>query len=121
MQKQSTNIEAQIPDLNDFGKRFPQYGPFAQNEGNFIFNSIMCPSSFFRAKIVTEMNLPAVSGVAEICFQATTQQKIIPFNGFLKQYIGAIVCTLMEANGYSKTGKKKAIPHHAFTKGEFYQ
>jgi hypothetical protein len=121
MQKQSVNLEAQIPDLNDFGERFPQYGPFARNEGNFIFNTIMNPFSFFRARFATEMNLPAVSGIAEICFHETTQQNIIPFNGFLKQYIGALVCSLMEANGYSKTGTKKAIPHHAFTKGEFYQ
>jgi hypothetical protein len=121
MQKQSINLEAQIPDPNDFEKRFPQYGPFAHNEGAFIFNIIMNPFSLFRAKFATEMNLPAVSGIAELCYHATAQQKIIPFNGFLKQYIGALVCTLMEANGYSKTGKKKAIPHHAYTKGEFYQ
>ena len=121
MQKQTFILEAQIPNQDDFEKRFPQYGPFAHNEGNFIFNAIMNPLSFFRAKVATEMNYPAVSGVAEICFHATTQQNVVPFNGFLKQYIGAIVCVLMEANGYSKTGKKKSIPHHAFTKGEFYQ
>ena len=121
MRKESVNLEAQIPDLRDFEERFPQYGPFARNEGNFIFNTIMSPFSFFRARIATEMNLPAVSGIAELCFHATAQQNIVPFNGFLKQYIGALVCCLMEANGYSKTGKKKAIPHNAFTKGEFYQ
>ena len=121
MQNQSVNLKAQIPGLTDFGERFPQYGPFARNEGNFIFKVIMNPFSFFRAKFATEMNLPAVSGVAEICFHETAQQKIVPFNGFLKQYIGALVCSLMEANGYSKTGKKKAIPHREFSKGEFYQ
>lgn len=121
MQKQSITLEAQIPDLSDFEERFPQYGPFARNDGNFIFNTIMNPLSFFRARFATEMNLPAVSGVAEHCFHATTQQNIINFDSFLKQYIGALVCCLMEANGYSKTGKKKSIPHHAFTKGEFYQ
>jgi len=121
MQKQSVSLEAQIPDLDDFEGRFPQYGPFARNEGKFIFEVIMNPLSFFRAKFATEMSLPAVSGIAEICFNATAQQNAIPFNSFLKQYIGALVCSIMEANGYSKTGKKKAIPHHAFTKGEFYQ
>ena len=118
MQKQSVILEAQIPDLNDFEENFPQYGPFARNEGNSIFNIIMNPSSFVRAKFATEMNLPAVSGVADTCY---LQRGTIPFNNFSKQYIGALVCSLMIANGYSKTGTKKAISHHAFTKGEFYQ
>ena len=121
MQKQSIKLKAQIPDLDDFERRFPQYGPFARNEGNFIFNTIMNPLSFFRAKFATELNLPAVSGIAEICFHTTDQQNTIPFDGFLKQYIGALICSLMEANGFSKTGKKKSVPHHAFIKGEFYR
>ena len=121
MENRSVSFTAQIPSLYDFGARFLQYGPFARNEGNFIFETIMNPFSFFRAKFATEMNLPAVSGIAELCFHETEQQSTVPFNGFLKQYIGALVCSLMEANGYSKTGKMKAISHHAFTKSEFYQ
>ena len=120
MKTLSIDLVAQIPDLDDFEKRFPQYGPFARNNGNFIFNIVMSPLSFFRLKVATELNLPAVSGVANPCYNATSEQNVIPFDGFLKQFIGALVCTIMEANGYEKSGRKKSVPHHAFTKGEFY-
>ena len=120
MQSQSISLSVQIPELNDFEARFPQYGPFARGNGSFIFNLIMDPMSFFRCKFATELNLPAMAGIAETCYFATSQQKVVPFDGFLKQFIGALVCNLMETNGFSKSGKKKSVPHHEYTKGEFY-
>jgi len=120
MKDQSFSLVVQIPELEDFEKRFPQYGPFARENGNFMFNLIMTPSSFLRCQIATELNLPAVAGIAEISFDATSQQSVVQFDGFLKQFIGALVCSLMEANGFAKTGKKKSVPHHAYSKGEFY-
>jgi hypothetical protein len=62
-----------------------------------------------------------VAAVAEMGFSAASKQKLVQFDGFLKQFIGALVCSLMEANGFMKSNKKKSIPHHAYTKGEFYQ
>jgi hypothetical protein len=120
MENQSINLNAQISSLEDFETQFPQYGPFARGDGNFIFNLVIEPLAFFRCKNATELNLPAVAGVAKICYDATSHEKVVPFDGFLKQFIGALVCNLMEANGFSKSGKKKSVPHHAYTKGEFY-
>jgi hypothetical protein len=121
MKDQSFSLNVQIPELADFETRFPQYGPFARENGNFMFNIVMTPLSFLRCQFATELNLPAVAGIAEISFNATSQQSIIQFDGFLKQFIGALVCTLMEANGFTKSGKKKSVPHREYTKGEFYQ
>lgn len=121
MKDQSFSLNVKIPELTDFETRFPQYGPFARENGNFMFDIVMTPLSFLRCQFATELNLPAVAGIAEISFNATSQQGTIQFDGFLKQFVGALVCTLMEANGFTKSGKKKAVPHHAYTKGEFYQ
>ena len=121
MKEQSFSLNVQIPEIADFEARFPQYGPFAKKDGHFMFDIVMTPLSFLRCRFATELNLPAVAGIAEISFNATSQQGTIQFDGFLKQFVGALVCTLMEANGFTKSGKKKSIPHHAYTKGEFYQ
>lgn len=43
-----------------------------------------------------------------------------PLIAFEKQAIGALVRILMEANGFKKTGIKRAIAHREFTKGEVY-
>jgi hypothetical protein len=31
-----------------------------------------------------------------------------------------MIASLMAANGYKKTGRKKSIIHRAYTRGEFY-
>lgn len=82
----------------------------------------MTPESFNNARVATLVfGLPAVAGIAEACWQAVQQQNDIEWRDFVKQYIGALVCTLMEANGFEKTGEKRAVPHPKFTKGEVYR
>jgi hypothetical protein len=60
-----------------------------------------------------------VAGIAEVSIQKVKRigRELTPFD---KQFIGGVVCSLMEANGYQNTGTKKAISHKAFSKGEFY-
>jgi len=121
MEYRSVTISANFPSIDDFAKGYPQYGPLAKGDGYFIFETIMTPINFLSAKVYTELGFPAVAGVAERCFKAVENQDTIEWGGYLKQFIGAVVCTLMEANDYKKTGKKKSVPHHAFTKGEVYK
>jgi hypothetical protein len=80
----------------------------------------MRPESLNSAIEATKLGLPAVTGIAEISIQEVkrTGRKLTPFD---KQFIGGVICCLMEANDYQKTGKKKAITHKAFSKGEFYE
>jgi hypothetical protein len=43
---------------------------------------------------------------------------------YVKKGIGAMVCAIMEANGYEKTGVKKAVPpfpYRVFSRGEVYR
>ncbi len=115
-------LSVNLPSVDEFAERFPQYGIFAKQTGKFLFERIVTPDCYNNARIATlELKLPAVAGIAEICYQTVKENDTIDWNGFVKQFIGAVVCKLMEDNGFKKTGTKKSIPHGGFTKGEFYQ
>jgi len=121
METEIYTISVNLPTLEEFGKRFPQYGRYARNDGRFIFERIVSPESFISARVATlDLELPAVAGIADICYQLVKDQRTIEWRGFIKQFIGAVVCKLMEDNGFVKTGRKKSVPHSNFTKGEVY-
>ena len=111
--------EVVIMSEDEFGKRFPQYKGYALGDGKTLFEQVMAPESYVAAAIATKIGLPAVAGVADEAVDECHRlgREISPFD---KQFVGAVICALMESNGFHKTGKKKAIPHKAFSKGEFY-
>jgi hypothetical protein len=121
METQTFSLDVQLPSIEEFTEHFPQYGKFAKNEGRFLFDAIISTESFIRAKIATELGLPAVAGIARLSYQAVAEQSSLEWRGFLKQFIGAAVCVLMEANGFEKTGQKKSVSAPNFTKAEFYR
>ena len=121
METRQFSISVNLPTIDEFEERFPQYGNYARNEGNLLFARIVSPESFINAKAATQSRLPAVAGIADDCYKLVIQNGSIEWRGFTKQFIGAVVCKLMEDNGYKKTGIKKSIPHPEFTKGEFYK
>lgn len=122
METKDFTLTVNLPTLEEFGERFPQYGNYATNEGRFLFEKIVSPDSFNNARVVTlNLNLPAVAGIAETCYQSVLEHGTLEWRGFVKQFIGAVVCKLMEDNGFEKTGVKKSVPHPQFTKAEVYQ
>jgi hypothetical protein len=122
MNTQRYELPVNIPSLADFAERYHTYGNYAAEEGKFLFDLVMAPESFVNARVVTLiLGIPAAAGVAEACKAAAEQQERFAWRDFTKQYIGALVCTLMEANGFEKTGKKGSIPVAGFTKGELYR
>ena len=114
-------LSVNLPTVDEFEEKFPQYGSYARNEANFLFKRIISPESFINAKVATQLGLPAVAGIADCCYKLVTENETIEWRGFTKQFIGAVVCKLMVDNGFEKTGIKKSIPHPEFTKGEFYK
>ncbi len=74
--------------------------------------------SLMRAATVA-LDLPAVAGisklVAPVVLQAAESER-----DFIKQGIGAIVCFIMESNGYRKTDTKRSVPGKLFNRGEVY-
>ena len=109
-----------IPELKEFALAYPQFAGLAKDEGKFLFEIVMKPETFIQAMILTEYGMPAVTSVAELCFNEAKKRKGFKFTGRMKQFIGAMIASLMAANGYLKTGRKKSIIHRAYTRGEFY-
>ncbi len=112
--------EIYLPELKEFAATYPQFAGLANAEGKFLFEIVMKPETFIQAMILTEYGMPAVTSVAELCYNEARKKKGFQFTGRVKQFIGAMIASLMTANGYSKTGRKKSIIHRAYTRGEFY-
>ncbi|MEA3327609.1 MAG: hypothetical protein U9R53_09965 [Chloroflexota bacterium] len=122
METEIFTISVNLPTHEEFGERFPQYGKYASNEGRFLFERIVSPECFISARAATlDLQLPALAGIADICYQLVKDQGTLEWRGFIKQFIGAVVCKLMEDNGFEKTGRKRSVPHSNFTKGEVYR
>jgi len=109
-----------IPEVKEFAATYPQFAGLATGEGKFLFEIVMKPETFIQAMILTEYGMPAVTSVAELCFNEAKKKRNFKFSARVKQFIGAMVASLMAANGYLKTGRKKSIIHRAYTRGEFY-
>jgi hypothetical protein len=112
--------EIYLPELKEFAAHYPQFAGLASGEGKFLFDIVMKSETFIQAMILTEYGMPAVTSVAELCYNEARKKKGFQFTGRVKQFIGAMIASLMAANGYSKTGRKKSIIHRAYTRGEFY-
>jgi hypothetical protein len=109
-----------IPELKEFAITYPQFAGLTKGEGKFLFDIVMKPETFIQAMILTEYGMPAVTSVAEVCFNEAKKRRSFQFTGRIKQFIGAMIASLMAANGYKKSGRKKSIIHRAYTRGEFY-
>jgi len=120
MKKKIYTKEIFIPELKEFAANYPQFAGLATSEGKFLFDIVMVPETFIQAMILTEYGMPAVTSVAELCYNEARKKKGFQFTGRAKQFIGAMIASLMSANGYNKTGRKKSIIHRAYTRGEFY-
>ncbi len=120
MRSQTYSLQVNVPTVEEFSAKYKQYGPLANGPGNFLFHVLVSPESFVRAKMATELGYPAIDGAAEAAFQAVANQDAIVWDARLKQFCGAVLCFLMEANGYIKSGNRKSVRHPEFSKGEFY-
>ena len=118
MNKKKYSEKIMCPTLKDFADSYPQYAPFAKNEGKNLFELLVSPKVIIKAKMASEFEFPAVFGVANICCKHLKAEIL---DSFTKQFIGAVVCCTMEANGYEKTGQKRSVKHPSFSKGEFYK
>ena len=120
MKKKTYSKEIYLPELKEFAAHYPQFAGLASGEGKFLFDIVMKSETFIQAMILTEYGMPAVTSVAELCYNEARKKKGFQFTGRVKQFIGAMIASLMAANGYNKTGRKKSIIHRAYTRGEFY-
>ena len=109
-----------IPELKEFSLKYPQFAGLAYGQEKFLFDIVMKPETFIQAMVLTEYGMPAVTSVAELCYNEAKKRRNFKFTARVKQFIGAMVASFMAVNGYLKTGRKKSIIHRAYTRGEFY-
>ena len=77
----------------------------------------MRPETLMDASALTRcFQMPAVTAVAEQA-SALADGAIADAD---KQLIGALICTLMEHNGFEKTGRKGSVPKPGWNRGEIY-
>ena len=115
-------VRVNVPEVDDVAAAAPQYATFARGDGRFLFDLVMRPESFLNARAVTlELGLPALAGVAEVLVRASDERPGFEFNSFAKQAVGSFLRVLMEANGFRKTDRRKAVPHPAFAKCQMFE
>lgn len=107
-------------NVDDFLKKYPRFGDLLNGDGRQLFDELMKPDIFISASVLADNGYPSVLAVAEKSKNIISKQASTSAVNFYKQFIGSVICVLMEANGYKKTGKKKSVPHESFSTGECY-
>lgn len=108
-----------LPDRDDFADRFRRFGGDAEGDKSDLFDLVMRPETFLAGAVITDvLGLPAVTAIAEQAKAARPQG----LSDTDKQFLGAAVCSLMEANGYRKQGEvRRSIPTAGWNKGQVYE
>jgi len=112
-------------DVESFAKTHTsQYNELRAHPFNFI-DFVNSEESFTNMRVVTDaLELPAIAGIVKYCAEPILQTQPNVKRSSLKRSIGALVCLVMEANGYAKTGIQRAVPPVAgrvFHSAEVYQ
>ena len=120
MRSSKYSLNVNLPDIEDFLGTYSRYTSLVNGDGKPLFEAIMWPEVFIRAAVISDIGLPAVLAAAEDCRLLVGQDNELSKKPFTKQFIGSVVCSLMEANGYKKTGTKRRVSHQSFSVGECY-
>lgn len=124
MRKETFKLECWIPEEDDLATRFPNMGVLRRSEYEFLRDALLVPDAFISAREATELGRPAITGVARKIRAAweAIPEASRPNWDTTKQAAGAILCVLMEANGYRKAGDdgKGSVGQPNFTVGQLY-
>lgn len=114
-------ISVEQPDMNDYDKMFPKMPCNTQNK-QALFNLITDPDNIHRAIIfVEETNKSPVFVFGNKIQKAINSGVVTPLTGHEKQFSGAITRVVMEANEYTKTGRKQRFSSGIFSSAELYK
>ena len=107
-----------VPSVTDFVAMYPQYSAAMNSEGS-LFDLVVSAEHILAMVVLTERtNLPAVSAVAPIVTaHCSTRGGLTRFR---KQFSGAVTSCVMQANGFAKTHRKRAVSAEGWSKGEVY-
>jgi hypothetical protein len=112
----SITFVCSIPTSDEFRAKYRSFGELAGTAAADITALVFQPTSLIR-----------ILGLIESTGDAAATALVEPFLRLRptptdreKQLLGALTCALLEANGWEKTGTKRAIPNPAFNRGEVY-
>jgi hypothetical protein len=120
MEDKKVEVIVTLLTIDNFLEKYPRFTSFAKGDGKVLFDAIMQENVFIDTSVIANHGYPSVLGVANQCEEIISKSEKLEADSFTKQFIGSVVCALMEANGYKKTGNKKSVPHNLFSTGEFY-
>lgn len=120
MKTQDLHLEIHFPEPEDFLKTYPHYRKFLAGPGDELFAEIMRPGVYLQAKAAADFGYPSAWAAAELTSRFMDKHGISHQDRTTKTCVGAVICALMTANGYRKTGVKKSVPHPAISTAEVY-
>jgi hypothetical protein len=118
MQKVDITKSINMITKEDFEQNRPQYKPTLYSEvGDKLFDIIVTPETILELIYFTKLTKsPAVQVVVD----KIKDSGLTKLEDREKQYIGVIVCEILENNGFCKSGKKSTVKGDIFSTGEVY-
>ena len=109
-----------IPSLREFAKRNPHLRRYiASREGRWLFRLLMNQIALHGAEEATTRSLPALAGVAERIVHGAIRSEI-NCTRHMRTCAGALICALLEANGYEISGGRRHVYHPLFVRAQMY-
>jgi hypothetical protein len=121
MEDKTGKIVVTLLTADDFLRKYPRFKTFIEGKGEGLFKAIMQPDVVIEAMVLANYGYPSVLAVAKQSEEILTNPEQAGDNNFAKQFVGSVICAVMEANGYEKSGTKKSVPHKFFNVGEIYE
>jgi len=109
------------PTVSDHEARYPRSLCNTPQKAR-IFEILTTPEEINDALVTVRRtgNSP-VTVYEPILRQAIENNDIQSLSHHEKQFVGTVICTVMELNGFSKVGKKQSFANGLFTKAELYE
>lgn len=111
-------------DESTFRQRYTNFAPLLDRGELELWERLNNDAAFQLMRGVTlAQDLPAVAGITKLVASLLEQVDGSEFD-YIKKGIGAIVCQIMEANGFQKTGIKRSVPpvpRKIFNRAELYR
>lgn len=90
---------------NDFRKRCPQFSKGLDWGGGRLWNLINSELAFDQLAISSQDGLPAISGIANFLAPILVAVDDKAERDALKRAIGSMICEVLQANEYRKSGQ----------------
>lgn len=109
---------------DEFRTKYRNFAPLLNRADIRLWPALNNAAAFSHMRSATVCwGYPAVAGIT---FLVAPLLGSVPDEevDYVKKGIGAIVCAIMESNGFEKTGIKKSVPRYpyrVFSRGEVYR